>query len=158
MKPELIVIASATKARLISRASEAEPLVALETLEAADAHSRPSDTGADRPGHGSHDSHRAGVSFAPRMDPRRKRQLAFAEQLSQRIDEMLSSGHGHLSVFSACPFLGALKSRLSPSARKALRHCVDSDLTHLDLGEIERRVDALSHAHGLPATAGRGPG
>lgn len=155
MKPELIVIASATRARFFSRASDDEPMVALETVEAADAHLKPSDAGADRPGHGSHDSHRGGVAFAPRIDPRRKRQLAFAEQLSKRIDDALGSGHGRVSLFSSCPFLGALKSRLSPTAKKAVRHCVDTDLTHLDLAEIERRVDALGHAHQPPVAAGQ---
>lgn len=151
MKPELIVIASAAKVRLFSRASHDEPMVALRTVEEPDAHARASELGRDRPGHGSHDSRRGGVSFTPRLDPRRKRQLAFAEEVSRSIDEALAQGHGRVSIFSACPFLGALKSRLSPSARKATRLCVDTDLSHLDVGEIERRIDALLHArHAAP--------
>lgn len=146
MNAELLVIANATHARFFSRQSDHDPLVPLDTVEAADARLKSSELADDRLGHGRQDSRPGGVSFTPRIDPRRKKQLAFAHELAHRIDDSLAQpGVTRVSIFSSCPFLGALKSQLSPKAKKALRSCVDSDLTHLDVTEIERRVDQLAH-------------
>jgi protein required for attachment to host cells len=148
MKQELIVIANSTEARLFTRETDRDPLKPLPTLEQPDGHIKPSATGKDRPGHGGSDNHPGGVNFAPRMDPKRKRHLQFAHQLSQQVDHALASGEcDRVSIFAACPFLGEFKGQLSPAATKALRMAVDLDLTSFGLSEIERRVAAELHAH-----------
>lgn len=146
-KHDLILIANSIEARLYARASEHDPLVLLATLEcSAQARLKPSEQGPDRPGHGSNDSRPGGVSFAPRIDPRHKRHLQFAELLSSRIDEELSSGrYGRLAVFAASPFIGELKGRLSRAAVKALCAAVAVDLTHLPIGEVQQRVQQALH-------------
>ena len=40
----------------------------------------------DRLGNGSQDSHPGGVSFEPRLDPRRKHHLEFARILAARVE------------------------------------------------------------------------
>lgn len=141
MKADLILIANASEARLFVRASDQEPLVPLATLEHSASRRKGSQLGIDRAGHGSNDSRPSGVSFAPRLDPKRKQHLQFADELSQRIDEELAAGRcGRVALFASCPFIGELKGRLSPAARKALRAAVDVDLTALPLEELERRL------------------
>jgi protein required for attachment to host cells len=155
MKPELILAANSTGARMFIRESDRDPLKPLPLLAQADGHVKPGDAGPDRPGHGSSDSRPGGVTFAPRMDPKRKRHLQFARQLAQQVDHALAQGEcGRISVYAACPFLGELKSQLSPAARKVLRLAVDLDLTSFGLSELERRVDQEVHAHVAAGLAG----
>lgn len=155
MKAELILIANASEARLFTRASDEEPLVPLVRLEHGGSRRKSSQLGDDRPGHASNDSRPGGVSFAPRIDPRRKQHLQFAEELSQRIDEELAAGRcDRVALFASCPFVGELKGRLSPAARKALRAAVDVDLTALPLEEVERRLPhALRDEESFPKPA-----
>lgn len=141
-KHDLILIANSIEARLYTRASGRDLLVLLDSLEQdSEARRKPSEQGADHPGHGSTDNRPGGVNFAPRIDPRHKLHLQFAERLSKRIDQELSGGRcGRIAVFACNPFLGELKSRLSHGATKALGTALDVDLTHLPIGELQQRV------------------
>jgi protein required for attachment to host cells len=141
MKPELILIAKSSEARLFLRSSDQEPLVPLAELTHSGSRQKISQLVDDRAGHGSSDRRPGGVSFAGRIDPKRKQHLQFADELCERIDAELAAGHcDRVAVFASCPFIGELKSRLSASARKALHAAVDADLTALPLEELERRV------------------
>lgn len=152
MKSELIVVADSSEARLFTRDSDRDPLVPLATLLHPQSRQKPSELGGGRPGHGSSDSHPGGVNFEPRIDPRRKQHMAFAHELSQRIDALLAEGrHDRLTLFAASPFIGELKGQLRPASRKALRAAVDLDLMSLGSRELEQRmVVALAEAQPHP--------
>lgn len=141
-KHDLILIANSIEARLYTRAPGHALLVPLDSLaQDSEARRKPSEQGPDRPGHGSKDNRPGGVNFAPRIDPRHKLHLQFADRLSRRIDQELSGGRcGRIAVFAGSPFLGELKSRLSHGATKALGIALDVDLTHLPIGELQQRV------------------
>lgn len=142
MKPELILIANSTEARLFTRHSENDPLLPLATLEQPEGRLKSTELGDDRLGHGSNDSRPGGVSFTPRVAPKRKKHLQFARLLAQRIDEAMAGGAcGRVTLFASCPFLGELKGELSPAAKKALHAAIDLDLTSFGLSELEQRID-----------------
>lgn len=141
MKADLILVANASEARLFCRASDNEPLVPLTTLEHNRSRRKNRELGGERAGHGSSDYRPGGVSFAPRIDPKRKQHLLFADELAKRVDEELASGRcSRVALFASCPFIGELRRRLSPAARKVLHAVVEMDLTSLPLDEVERRV------------------
>jgi protein required for attachment to host cells len=141
MRTDLILVANASAARLFCSTSDTEPLVPLATLEHDRSRRKGSQLGNQRAGHGSSDHRPGGVSFMPRLDSKRKQHLQFADELAQRIDVELASGRcSSVALFASCPFIGELKQRLSPAARKALRAAIDTDLTSFPLDEVERRV------------------
>lgn len=143
MQPDLIVIANAVQARLYERPSATEPqLVLRETLQSPSGRQRPHELGDAPLGHAASDRRVAGVAFEPRINPQRKRHVAFARQLAQRLDaDLARGGYGRVALFAGCPFLGELKAQLSPAAKKALCAAVAVDLTHFGASELQRRVD-----------------
>jgi protein required for attachment to host cells len=142
MKPRLVVIANATEARLLSRASRAEPLVELATFDDALGRRHGSELQADRPGHGSSDHRPGGVTFEPRLDPRRKRHLQFASRLADEIEAALNAGnYASLVVVASSPFLGELGHALGASARRLPGYSFELDLTSCSVHELEQRLD-----------------
>ena len=122
MKNEWILIANASVARLFSRESDSGPLVPLHSFEHAESRLKASELADDRLGHDSTDGRPGGVSFEPRMDPRRKQHLKFARELAQRLDEGLAGGDcGRITLYASSPFLGELKGQLSPGEERAAR-------------------------------------
>ena len=143
MKSDLILVANATHARLLTRESPEAHLVHFESLEHPQGRFRSSELGDDRLGHGSKDSHPGGISFEPRLDPRRKHHLEFARVLAARVEELLGSGrYGRVAVYASAPFLGELRTELGAATRKVLHGTIDHDLTGLGIVELERRVAA----------------
>ena len=141
MKNEWILIANASVARLFSRESDSRPLVPLQTMEHSESRLKSSELADDRLGHGSADRRPGGVSFEPRLDPRRKEHLHFAHTLAQRLEEGLaSSAYDRVTLYASSPFLGELKGQLSPATTEALRAAVDVDLTSYGLRELEERI------------------
>lgn len=142
MKPRLVVIANATEARLLSRASRAEPLVELAAFDDALGRRHGSELQADRPGHGSSDHRPGGVAFEPRLDPRRKRHQQFAHRLADEIESALNAGgYAALVLVASSPFLGELRHALGASARRLPGHSFELDLTSCSLQELEQRLD-----------------
>lgn len=142
-KPDLVLVANASQARLLRREAHPASLVALATEQHPEGRLRAGELGGDAPGHGSADHRPGGVSFVPRIDPRRKEDLAFARALADRLEDLLAGGgYGGVLLFASAPFLGELKSRLGAQAQQALRATVDRDLTPYGLSELEQRIDA----------------
>jgi hypothetical protein len=140
MKPDLILVADATEARLYTRAMEGAPLQPLQAFEHPAGRRRSAELGDARPGHGSSDTRPGGVSFPPRLDPRKKEHQHFAHELAHAVDAALP-GCGRLAVFAGSPFLGELKAALGPAAHKALAAAVDVDLTAFEIHELAQRIE-----------------
>jgi hypothetical protein len=148
MKPDLIVIANAVEARLYARESDLDPRLVLRgTLQSPQGRQLPHEL-ADAPlGYERSDRRPEGVVHAPRIDAQRKRHLAFARRLAQRLDaELASDAYGRVALFAGCPFIGELKGQLGRGGRKALRAAVAVDLTHFNDGELQRRISDELHA------------
>ncbi|HEX7438733.1 MAG TPA: host attachment protein [Caldimonas sp.] len=141
MKPQWILVANASHARLFRRASPTDPLIPLATLEHAESRLKASQLADDRPGHEATDNSSGGNSFAPHSDVRRKEHQRFAREICQRLDAGLAAGEfDALWLFASNPFLGELKAQLSDAVDKHVHVALDSDLTALGLAEIEQRL------------------
>lgn len=148
MKAELTLVANASEAHLFSRASRRDPLLPVAMLKHEASRARGTELGSDRAGHGSSDRRPGGVAFEPRMDRRRKQHLQFANEIARRIDDELGSGrYDSVVLFASCPFIGELKSRLSPAAQRSLSAAIELDLTSFAVDELEHRVDEALHQH-----------
>lgn len=144
MKPEWIVVANASLARLFSRDGHGGPLRPLPALTHAESRQKVHEQVTDRAGHEDSDHHRGGATFEPRTDVLRKAQERFAREIAHRIDQALQHGEcGGVTVLASSPFLGTLKHHLTPATQKALRSVHDLDLTPLSLDDLERRLVAL---------------
>jgi protein required for attachment to host cells len=147
MKAELTLVANASQAHLFSRESRRDPLMPVALMTHAESRARISELEADRAGHGGSARRPGGVAFAPRMSRKRKEHLQFADEVARRIDAELAGGrYGSVVLFASCPFIGELRGRLSPAAKRSLHASVDLDLTSYGVDELERRVaEALLH-------------
>lgn len=147
MKPNtahqgLFVIANSGEARLFSRLGGQWPLQPLETIKPVAEPLRGDHDRGSQTGHMVRDGRPGGTSLSPRMDPMRKRHMAFARQISQSIDQAIKNGScDELIIVASCPFLAALQSSLSVHARKCMISALDVDLTSFGLTELERRLE-----------------
>ncbi len=151
MKPQWILVANGSRARLFRRDSPTDPLIALETLEHPESRLKASQLTDDRPGHEATDNSSGGNTFAVRSDVRRKEHQHFAREIGRRLDAGLAAGEfDALWLFASNPFLGELKAQLSKAVDKRVHLALDSDLTALGLAEIEQRLrdPRLGSAHG----------
>jgi hypothetical protein len=84
MKPDLVLIASASQARLFARHSADADLQLLASFTHPEGRLKAGALGDDRPGHGSSDDRPGGVSFTPREDLHKKERVHPARELSDR--------------------------------------------------------------------------
>ena len=80
--------------------------------------------------------------------------MAFAHQLAEYVDGAIHGGScDELVIAASCPFLGELRSALSPQAKKRLTADIDLDLLAFGLSELERRLDEQLHLLRSKATS-----
>ena len=141
MKPQWILVANASLARLFSRGSPTGHLVPLTTMEHPESRLKGSELADDRPGHEATDHSSGGNRYEPRSDVRRKEHQRFAREIAERLETGLAAGEfSTLWLFASSPFLGELKAQLSDAVVKRLQLALDSDLTSFGLAEIEQRL------------------
>lgn len=146
-KPEWIVVANASLARLFSRAHPDGPLVPLATLQHGESRMKVSDLVPDRAGHEDSDNHTGGTSYEPRTDPKRKEHQRFAQEIAQRIDQALAAGAcTSVTILASAPFLGELREHLSDAATQALSGSHDTDLTSRTTHELAQRLAELQQS------------
>ena len=144
MKPQWILVANASHARLFSRDSPTDRLVPLAHLEHPESRLKGSQLADDRPGHEATDNSSGGNRFEPRSDVRRKEHQHFAREIGQRLDAGLAADEfSSLWLFASNPFLGELKAHLSEAVDKRVQLALSSDLTSFGLAEIEQRLHEL---------------
>ena len=141
MKPQWILTANASLARLFSRDSPTDHLVPLATMEHPESRLKGSQLADERPGHEATDHSSGGNRYEPRSDVRRKEHLRFAREIARRLDAALDADEfSTLCIFASSPFLGELKAQLSDAVDKRVQLALDSDLTSFGVAEIEQRV------------------
>ena len=143
MKPDLIVIANASEARLLSREGATATLVMVDSVR------RPE---------------RSAAAAAPRrvhqepgepLDPRRRRMREFAAVVAQRIEDELADGHyAAPALFAACPFLGELMRQLPRRTKEAMRTVIDADISDLDESTTAQRIEQALRAAAQDASRG----
>ncbi|HMA06862.1 MAG TPA: host attachment protein [Ramlibacter sp.] len=140
MKPDWILIANATRARLL-QLERNERVTELETFDHPQSRSKISDLVDDRAGHESTDRSYGGTSYQPRTDPKQKEHQRFAREISEFLERQAHSGsYRSLAVFASSPFLGELKAELGAATTKLLSGTHDLDLTSVGPAELGRRI------------------
>jgi protein required for attachment to host cells len=138
-----IVLANATHARICARNPEDGALRELVRYEHPQSRWKGSALASDRPGHveKTEGSQRSGTALTPRSDPRRKTHRQFARELASHLEQAVQSERCTQWVLMASnPFLGEMKSQLSPAVQRALRASVPHDLTGLDAPHLRQRL------------------
>ena len=146
MKPEWILIANATRARLLQREPGC-PLVVVDSFDHPQSRSKISELADDRAGQGKSDHSVGGASYPPRLDAKEKEHLHFARELADYLEEHAQQGHFHsLTLFASSPFLGELKPQLGTATARLVSATHDLDLTSVGLVELDQRI-AHASAH-----------
>lgn len=140
MKPDWILIANASHARLLRRESGGL-MVVLETFEHAGSRSKVSELTDDRAGHESRDNSFGGSAYPPRVDAKQKEHARFARELADHLEQKaLQGSFRSLTLFASNPFLGEIKAELGDASGRLLSTTHDLDLTSFGLTELEQRV------------------
>ena len=149
MKPDWILIANATHARLLRR-ENGGLMIVLETFDHPASRSKVSDLADDKMGREDSDTSFGGSAYQPRVDAKQKEHERFARQLADHLEQQALQGNFRsLAIFASSPFLGELKAELGDASARLLSSTHDVDLTSFGLTELEQRV-----AHELRPAAG----
>jgi protein required for attachment to host cells len=140
MKPDWILIANASRARLLHRRA-GEPLALVRSFEHPESRRKAGELGDDRAGHEVGARGDAGAAYTPRIDAKEKEQLRFARELADVLEhEARLNTFGSLSVFASSPFLGELKRELGGVTAQLLSGAHDVDLTAVGLKDLTARI------------------
>jgi protein required for attachment to host cells len=140
MKPDWILIANATRARLLQQERHAR-VTELHSFEHPQSRSKISDLADDRAGHERSDRGFGGTAYQPRIDAKHKEHQRFARELAEYLEHAAQQGHfGSLAVFASSPFLGELKAELGAATGRLLAGTHDLDLTAVGKAELGRRL------------------
>lgn len=138
--PDWIVIANATRARIVQRERGA-PMTVIKTFSHPASRSKVRDLVDDRAGHGSSDHAWGGSVYPPRLDARRKEHERFACELAAYLERAAERGaYRSLALLASSPFLGELRSELGHAADKLVTVFHDVDLTAVGPAELEKRI------------------
>lgn len=140
MKPDWILIANATRARLLEQETT-DKVKELKSFEHPKSRSRASELGTDRAGYQRTDRSYGAASFQPRTDPKQKEHVLFAREVAGYLEREAHLGtFGSISLLVSSPFLGELKAELGDATKRLLGVTRDVDLTMVGKAEIGRRV------------------
>ena len=140
MKPDWILIANASRARLLEQ-DKKDRVKELKSFEHPQGRSRASELTTDRAGYQRTDRSFGAASFQPRTDPRQKEHSLFARELAEYLErEALLGTFGSISLLVSNPFLGELKAELGAATRRLLGVVRGVDLTMVGKAELGRRV------------------
>ncbi|HEY0822403.1 MAG TPA: host attachment protein [Ramlibacter sp.] len=140
MKPNWILVANATEARILQQES-GSPLVVLQAFHHPASRARSSELGDDKAGRELSGRGFGGAAFEPRVDAQTKEHLHFARELADALEAAARQGsYGSLAIHASSPFLGELKHALGDGTRRLLTATHDVDLTSFGVQEIEQRL------------------
>ncbi|WP_029002238.1 host attachment protein [Azohydromonas australica] len=148
MKTELILIANASEARLLSRDAMTATLNTLDSVHRA--------ANGATPG----EPQRVPVNVGRPLDPKHRRMRDFAAIVARRVEAELAGGHfSAVALFAACPFLGELMRQFDRTTKETLRRVVDADISDLDWSKAAQRIElelhAAAQAEGRPGRRGK---
>lgn len=146
MKPDWILIANATRARVLQQKPHAR-VVEVQSFEHPQSRSKVSDLADDRAGNERTDRSFGGTTYQPRIDAKQKEHQRFARELATYLEQQAQDGRFQsLQLFASSPFLGELKSELGSATARLLGGTHDLDLTMVGPAELGRRIaQALEH-------------
>jgi protein required for attachment to host cells len=139
-KPLWILVANASVARCLERASPTAPLVLQANYTHPESRMHTRDLETDRGGRTQKDD--AGrTSFVPRTDPKEREREEFAREIARALEEgVLAHRCSGIALFASNPFLGELQAQLSHGVRQHITASHALDLTSFEGRELEQRV------------------
>ena len=141
MAIERILVACPARARLLERDATTGTLWALRTITEGEA-------AAASPVAGRSDPQAASQS------PQRRRHLRFAAALARQLAQSLEDGRcERITLVSACPFLGALRTSLAPHVRAAVTSTINLDMVDASLAAIAGELARCGSAEAARAPA-----
>jgi protein required for attachment to host cells len=145
MKKNWLVIANASRARVLEEADEPGAYTHVADLVHPQSRMKGEQLNRDRPGHVEGVGHGLGSgAFLPRTDPREREHDRFARELASALNHGVAEGRcAGLVLVASDPFLGHLKSHLNVQSRKMLLRTVASDYTALRDDELAQRLRAV---------------
>lgn len=145
MKKTWILIANATRARVLERRATDRALLELADFvypakNLVDEAAGGDLTGAAGKGHGR--TGHAGTQFEPHIEVKDKARVNFARQLADYLNQGVTEQRCQaLMLIASSPMLGDLKPLLSSAAAGMLQQAVASDLTRYQHAELQERVE-----------------
>lgn len=144
MPETLILVADAARARLFAARRNA-PWQLVRAFAHPRSAMKGSDLITDRPGRlhqPTGDGHRSAAD--PRTDPKRVEMQAFARELADALDTVVTARHAQRVALVAPPkFLGELREALHTPVRQVVSGSLDADLTGLAEHELPARLSDL---------------
>jgi protein required for attachment to host cells len=140
-----LVIANASRARVLEETGEAGVYAHVADMVHPDSRLKGEELATDRPGHAPGPSaHGTGsTAFDPRSDPRERAHDAFAREVAALLDAGVADGRcGGVVLAASNPFLGLVKAHLADRTTKALLRTVAADYTALTEREIALKFSA----------------
>lgn len=135
--PLWIVVANASRARIMARERPGEPLMQCEDRVHPASRQHPRQTERHLPGQTI--AGRSGL--APRTDARTRERDAFAHELADCLqDHQQHNSMGDLVVYASNPFMGALMGQLDAQLQRRVRLHEAVDMTGWPLAQIEARL------------------
>jgi protein required for attachment to host cells len=152
MKTTWIVLANATRARILDREPGAGHLEELADLLHSQSRAKVEQLVSDREGHAQKahgDLGHAGTAFQPHTEPRRKEHAVFAAEVSRYLEDAVVQGRcPGLVLIASDPFLGELQGHLGAATARVVSGHVSRDLTSFSGTDLVHRVtEAVQHAH-----------
>jgi len=145
MKKTWILIANASRARLLERRSADHALIELADFvypakNLIDEAAGGDLTGAAGKGHGR--TGHAGTQFEPHTEVKDKARANFARQLADYLNQGVTEQRCEaLLLIASSPMLGEIKPLLSSAASSILERAVAGDLTRYQHAELQERVE-----------------
>lgn len=140
MKPNWILVANATEARILQQ-EPGSPLVVVQAYHHPASRVRSSELGDDKAGRELSGRGFGGAAFEPHVDAQSKEHLHFARELADALEAGAQAGsYASLTIHASSHFLGELKHALGDATRRLLTSTHDVDLTSFGVQEIEQRL------------------
>lgn len=139
-----LVVANAARARILEEADKRGDYVHRADMVHTQSRQKGIELSTSRAGHvkGSAPGP-GGAAYEPRTDVRDREHDRFAREVAAALNDGVSRGEcAGLILVASNPFLGQLKSHLSPLASRALLDTVPSDYTSLTDADIAERLRA----------------
>jgi len=144
MKTNWLVVANAARARVLEETERAGAYAHVADLVHPESRMKGEELGGDRPGQVHAEGHGSpGTSYTPRTSPREREHERFAREVASTVNGGVAQDRcAGITLVASDPFLGHLKSHLSPQARKLLLRTVAADYTTLRDDELAERIAA----------------
>lgn len=146
-----LVIANASRARVLEEADKPGAYVHIADLVHPQSRQKGVALASDRPGQVKGVGHGLGnASYIPPTDPRERERDRFAREVAHVLNQGVAAHQcAGLVLVASSPFLGHLKAHLDEQASKAIVRTLDADYTQLANSELAEHFSGRGPAHEL---------